>query len=70
MKFQLKHLFAMVAFAAVVSVCFVMVRDAVSTRAVVSEDLPNGTRIRIIQTFSGEPFETAIYFDDGDGQWR
>ena len=60
----------MVAFAAVVSVCFVMVRDAVSTRAVVSEDLPNGTRIRIIQTFSGEPFETAIYFDDGDGQWR
>jgi len=70
MKFRLKHLFAMVALAALVVAGSVMVADAVSNRAVVSEDLPNGTRVRIVQTFSGEPFETAIYFDDGDGQWR
>ena len=70
MKYQLKHIFVIVAFAAVVITSVLAVKNAVSTRAVVSEDLPNGTRIRIIQTFSGEPFDTAIYFDDGDGKWR
>ena len=49
----------MVALAALVVAGSVMVADAVSNRAVVSEDLPNGTRVRIVQTFSGEPFETA-----------
>ena len=70
MKYRLKHLFAVVTFFALACICFCVVRDAVATRTVVSEDLPNGTRIRIIQEFTGEPFNTSIYFDDGDGQWR
>lgn len=50
----------------------VAIRSAIETRFVVNIDHPNGTRFRVVQKFeySGDLFNTSIYFDDGDGQWR
>ena len=70
MRFSLKQLFLLTTVVAITCVAFLIVQHAMATRAIVSEDLPNGTRVRVVQEFSGEPFNTSIYFDDGDGQWR
>lgn len=45
------------------------IRKAMEPRVVASVDHPNGTRLLVTQAF-GEPFETEIFFDDGDGTWR
>ena len=41
-------------------------------RIVASVDHPNGTRLRVVQKFeySGDFFNTSIYFDHGDQKWR
>lgn len=70
MRFGTKHLFALLTAAACVCLLSTACYRATKTRTIVSEDLPNGTRVRVIQSFSGEPFDTSIYFDDGDGKWR
>lgn len=66
-RFRIIHLLGLTALAACVCWSVRIIRYAMSTRTIVSEDLPNGTRVRVIQDFSGEPFNTANYFDDGDG---
>ena len=48
---------------------FNFIRCATLTRALVSLDLPNDQRVRLVQTFGGEPFDTTLYFDSGDGRW-
>ena len=70
MKFGTKHLFVAITLIACICLIASVIFRATKTRVIVSEDLPNGTRVRVIQTFSGEPFNTSIYFDDGDGRWR
>lgn len=44
-------------------------QKAISTRVLVAIDLPTNQRFRVLQTLGGEPFDTKIYFDSGDGQW-
>jgi hypothetical protein len=50
----------------------IVIRTAIEPRFVVNIDHPNGTRFRVVQEFqyNGEMFDTSIYFDDGNGQWR
>lgn len=54
--------------AILISVWFI-VQEAMSTRTISAIDLPGNRRFRLIQTSGGEPFDTKIYFDSGDGQW-
>ena len=70
MQFRIRHLLVVVALFACLCWSILGLQHAMTTRPIVSEDLPNGTRVRVIQDFTGEPFNTAIYFDDGDGRWR
>ncbi len=48
---------------------WLVIEDAISTRTIAAIDLPQNKRFRLIQTFGGEPFNTKIYFDSGNGQW-
>ena len=32
-------------------------------------DLAKHKRLRLVQDFGGEPFDTQLYFDAGDGRW-
>jgi signal peptidase I len=48
---------------------WVAIQDALTTRTIAAIDLPQNKRFRLIQTSGGEPFDTKIYFDSGDGQW-
>ena len=70
MRFRIHHLLGLTAIVACVCWSVAAIRYSMTTRTIVSEDLSNGTRIRVIQDSSGEPFNTSIYFDDGDGRWR
>ena len=47
----------------------IFAKNAITTRTIVSVDLPENKRFRVVQTFGGEPFDTKLYFDSGDGQW-
>ena len=70
MKFSLKHMFVATALIGAALAVGLFIASIVKTRSVVSIDHPNGTRLRIVQKFTAELFDTSIYFDDGDGQWR
>ena len=70
MKFRIKHLFAAVTIVACVCLAVGFFYRATKARTIVSKDLANGTRVRVIQTYPGVLFNTSIYFDDGDGNWR
>lgn len=45
------------------------VQYATSTRTIVAMDVSGNKRIRLIQDFGGEPWDTKLYFDSGDGRW-
>jgi hypothetical protein len=71
-RFHTKHLLASTAMVAVLLWIALAVGAMLRPRFVVCVDHPNGTRLRVIQQFeySGDLFNTSIYFDTGDGQWR
>lgn len=48
---------------------WLVIQEAISTRTIAAIDLPQNKRFRLIQSFGGEPFDTKIYFDSGDGRW-
>ena len=68
-RFRIHHLFLLCTVVAISTAAFLVVQEAMSTRTLVAVDLPQNQRFRVIQTFGGEPFDTKIYFDSGDGQW-
>ncbi len=68
-KFRIQHLLLLTTVIAVSIALWLALMSATSTRTIVSIDLPENKRFRVIQTFGGEPFDTKIYFDAGDGQW-
>ncbi len=68
-KFRIHHLLLFNVVIALSLVAWLAIRDALSTRTIVAIDLPLNQRFRVIQTSRGEPFDTKIYFDSGDGQW-
>lgn len=68
-KFRIHHLLLFTLVIALSLVAWLAIRDALSTRTIVAVDLPLNQRFRVIQTSRGEPFDTKIYFDSGDGQW-
>ena len=72
MRFKTRHLLLLTAIISVILSVAVAIQSAIKTRLVVNIDHPNGTRLRVVQKFeySGDLFDTSIYFDDGDGQWR
>ncbi len=72
MQFKTRHLLALTTIISVLLVIILSVRSALATRMVVSADHPNGARLRVVQnfTYSGDFFNTSIYFDDGSGDWR
>ena len=39
-------------------------------RVVICVRHPNGSRLLVTQTWHGEPFNTVVFFDEGDGIWR
>jgi len=68
-RFRIKHLLgftAVVAFAVWIGITS---RHVTSTRTIFAIDLPQNYRIRLIQDFGGEPFDTQLYVDAGDGRW-
>ena len=71
MRFTTKYLMLLTVVVAVILAVVVSVKSAIEPRFVSSIDHPNGSRLRVVQTFSyGDLFNTSIYFDDGDGRWR
>ena len=70
MRFNLKQMLLATALVGVILTFGLFVFSIVKTRSVVSIDHPNGSRLRVVQEFNAELFNTSIYFDDGDGQWR
>ena len=72
MRFTIRQLIGLLTLISVGLAMIVFVYAAIQTRLVAKIDHPNGTRLRLVQefTYSGELFETSIYFDDGDGKWR
>ena len=72
MRFNLRQLFFLTLICSVLLCAGLSLRSALATRIVASVDHSNGTRLRVVQKFeySGDLFNTSIYFDNGDGQWR
>ena len=69
MRIRLR-LFLLATAIALVAAIGLFTYSIVKTRLVVNVDHPNGSRLRVVQKLGYESFYTAIYFDDGDGQWR
>ena len=72
MRFNLRHLFFLTLTCSLLLCAGLSLRSALATRIVASVDHSNGTRLRVVQRFeySGDMFNTSIYFDNGDGHWR
>lgn len=72
MRFNLRQLFLVIVVCSVVLSAGAYLCSAFAPRIVASVDHPNGTRLRVVQKFeyNGDLFNTTIYFDNGDGQWR
>lgn len=68
-KFGIKHALAVTAMFAYVMCLVLIYRHVSSTRAIVSIDYTDGRRIRVVQNMRGEPFDTKVFFDSGDGRW-
>lgn len=68
-RFHIKHLLALIAVVAIALWCWNTWQYATSMRTIVAIDLPQNKRVRVIQDFRGEPFDTQLYFDAGDGRW-
>ena len=68
-SFRLPSLFVLTTAVAALIAAWLMIKDATSTRVIAAIDLPQNKRFRLIQTFRGEPFDTKIFFDSGDGRW-
>ncbi len=69
LRFGIKHILSFTAIFALALCSVNTCRHVLSTRAIVALDLPQNKRIRLIQNFKGEPFNTQLYFDAGDGRW-
>ncbi len=67
--FRIHHLLLLTMGVAILIAAWLMIKNATSTRTIAAIDLPLNMRFRLIQTFGGEPFDTKIYFDSGDGRW-
>jgi signal peptidase I len=67
--FKVRHLLLLTMGIALSISAWVAIQEALSTRTLAAIDLPQNKRFRLIQTSGGEPFDTKIYFDSGDGQW-
>ncbi len=67
--FKIRHLLLLTMGVALSISAWLVIQDAISTRTIAAIDLPQNKRFRLIQTSGGEPFNTKIYFDSGDGQW-
>lgn len=68
-RFRIQHLLVLTTVIAVTISVWFALRYAMSTRTIVAIDLPQNKRVRVIQTFGGEPFDTKFFFDVGDGRW-
>ena len=68
-RFRIQHLFALTTIIAVFITVWLALQHAMSTRTIVTVNLPGNKRVRVIQKFDGEPFDTKFYFDAGDGRW-
>lgn len=68
-RFRIPHLIRLTTAIAVSLAAWFIIRDATSTRIIAAIDLPQNKRFRLIQTFGGEPFDTKIFYDSGDGRW-
>ncbi|MCC6507885.1 MAG: hypothetical protein IT423_02170 [Pirellulaceae bacterium] len=68
-RFRIQHILVLTAVIAVFITVWLAIQNAIATRTIVAIDLPAKKRVRVIQTFGGEPFDTKVYFDAGDGQW-
>ena len=69
LRFSIKHVLGATAFSAFALCSVITCRHVSSTRTIVALDLPQNKRVRLIQDFAGEPFDTQLYFDAGDGRW-
>jgi signal peptidase I len=67
--FKIRHLLLLTMGIALSISAWVAIQESLSTRTIAAIDLPQNKRFRLIQTSGGEPFDTKIYFDSGDGQW-
>ena len=67
--FKIRHLFLLTIVISLFIPACLWIQYATSTRTLAAIDLPQNKRFRLIQTTGGEPFDTKIYFDSGDGQW-
>ncbi len=72
MRYKIRHLLILTAIVGAILSAAIVIHTAIEPRVVVNIDHPNGTRFRVVQEFqyNGDMFDTSIYFDDGDGQWR
>ena len=77
MKVQKTRCFVCIAFAAVLVLlvaAIFWVSEATKTRTIAAVDLAENKKLRVVQTFGGEPFDTKVYLDNkgvysGDGRW-
>ncbi len=69
LQFRIPHLLLLTTAIAVSLASWLMIRHATSTRVIAAIDLPQNKRFRVVQTFGGEPFDTKIFYDSGDGRW-
>ena len=68
-RFRIQHLLGFTAVVAFALCSGITCHHVSSTRTIIAIDLPQNKRIRLIQDFGGEPFDTQLYFDAGDGRW-
>ena len=72
-RFRLIHLFGLMTAIAIAiwaaQASYRTYRHAIALRTIVAMDFPGGQRLRLIQDFNGEPWDTQLFFDSGDGQW-
>jgi len=72
MQFTLRHVFLIILIVGAILGTGLYLQSKLEPRIVASVDHPNGTRLRVVQKFeySGDLFDTSIYFDNGDEKWR
>ncbi|MFK8112381.1 MAG: hypothetical protein AB8B91_09270 [Rubripirellula sp.] len=69
-RFSIKSLLIVIAITAASLSSTSLIRNAIQPRVVACTSHPSGARLMVTQEWGGEPFDTSIFFDDGDGNWR
>lgn len=67
----MKRILALALVGSVVVVAVALFLTSGGPRTIAAVDHPDGPRVRVVQEFAGfDGFETTLYYDIGDGQWR